>query len=405
MRILQINAVNAIASTGRICSAMHDFFSAHGHRCVTAYSKGPAVCPADEYRIGSEADAKLHGLLSRVSGEQGYFSKGATKKLLRFADEYAPDIVVLHNLHANYIHLPLLLRYLAKKEIATVAVLHDCWLFTGHCCHFAAAGCDRWQARCGNCPALKQYNVSWFRDTSAKLLQDKKDLFGAIGRLGVIGVSDWITGEARKAPVFRNAKRIERIYNWVDTDAFVPRDTEALRCALGLEGKKVILCAASGWSEKKGLGTVLLLAERLPADCRLLLVGNLPAQTKLGENIVHRPPNYDVQAYAAYYALADVLVQPSLEETFGLVAAESLSCGTPVVCFDSTANPELIGPGCGRVVPAGDVQALADAVASVLAAGKADCAQACRAFALRNFQMENNLSQYARLFETLCAMR
>ena len=212
MKILQINAVNAIASTGRNARELGDFLLSQGHDSVIAYSKGPSLDKNREFIIGNNIDEKLHGLLSRISGMQGYFSRGATKKLLSFMDEYSPDVVVLNNLHANYINLPLLLGYLAKKDIATVAVLHDCWFYTGKCCHYTAKGCYKWKESCGACPQLKKYNKSWFFDRTEKMLADKKKLFGAIPRLAVVGVSDWITEEARKAPVFTNAKIFKRIW-------------------------------------------------------------------------------------------------------------------------------------------------------------------------------------------------
>lgn len=402
MKVLQINAVNKIASTGRTTSEMADFLRQTGHTCAVAYSVGPSEIPEFEYRIGSDLDAKLHGLLSRVSGKQGYFSKSATRKLLSFTDDFAPDIVVLRNLHANYIHLPMLLNYLAEKDIATVAVLHDCWFFTGKCCHYTVAGCYKWQESCGNCPALRKYNTSWFFDKTPQMLADKKALFGAIPRLAVVGVSDWLTNEAKKAPVFQNAEIIERIYNWVDTEIFAPRETEALRQKLNLQGKKVILCVASGWSKEKGLDSVLQLADRLTEDRRILLVGNLPEGTRLKNNILHIQQTHNVEEMASYYALADVFFQPSLEETFGKVSAEALSCGTPVVCFDLTANPELVGEGCGAVVPTGDIGALTEQVNYILESGKNTYTKTCRDFALQNFSKEKNMLQYMQLFETLC---
>lgn len=402
MKVLQINAVNAVASTGRTCQEMHAFLKEQGVRCVTAYSKGKAVCAEDEYVIGNTFDTKLHGLLSRVSGKQGYFSKAATRKLLSFTDEFAPDVVVLRNLHANYIHLPMLLGYLAEKNIATVAVLHDCWFYTGKCCHYTAAGCYKWQERCGNCPALKKYNISWFFDKTAEMLADKKALFGAIPRLGVVGVSDWLTGEAQKAPVFQNAKVLQRIYNWVDTDLFIPQDTTALRAQMGLQNKQVLLCVASGWSKAKGLDTVLRLAERLTKEQILLLVGNAPREQLTDPHIRHIPATNDTKELAALYAMADVFVQPSLEETFGKVTAEALSCDTPVVCFDSTANPELVGEGCGTVVPVGDVQAMNNAIQQILKQGKEAFSPNCRNYAVEHFQKGKNLKEYLNLFVTLC---
>lgn len=400
MKILQINAVNAIASTGRNAKELGDFLLSQGHDSVIAYSKGPSLDKNREFIIGNNIDAKLHGLLSRISGMQGYFSRGATKKLLSFMDEYSPDVVALNNLHGNYINLPLLLGYLAKKDIATVAVLHDCWFYTGKCCHYTAKGCYKWKDSCGACPQLKKYNKSWLFDRTEKMLADKKKLFGAIPRLAVVGVSDWITEEARKAPVFSNAKIFKRIYNWIDTETFAPRNTDALREKLGLDGKNVILAVASGWNKEKGIDTLLEIADKLTEDEKLLLVGNI-GSIELKENIIHIPATNSVSELAEYYSLADVFVQPSLEETFGKVTAEALSSGTPAVCFNSTANPELVGDNCGSVVEVGQIDRLYKEIEEILSKDKSIYSKACREFAEHNFNMEKNLSEYAKLFEEL----
>lgn len=167
--MLQINAVNKIASTGRNVQELSDFLTAKGDLCINAYSKGLSVTPDKEFVIGAGThDVKMHGLLSRISGQQGYFSRNATRKLLKYMEKLVPDIVVLNNLHGNYINLPMLLKYLAEKNIATVAVLHDCWFYTGKCCHYTVDNCYKWQSGCGNCPSLKKYNKSWFFDRTKK---------------------------------------------------------------------------------------------------------------------------------------------------------------------------------------------------------------------------------------------
>lgn len=404
MKVLQINAVNKVASTGRTAFEMSEFLRKHGHSCVTVYSKGVSVSPENEYIIGSNLDIKVHGLLSRISGQQGYFSRGATVKLLRFMDEYKPDVVLLRNLHGNYINLPMLLKYLAKKDIATVAVLHDCWFYTGKCCHYTVQGCYKWQKSCGKCPQLKKYNKSWLFDRTGKMLADKKRLFGDIPRLAVVGVSDWLTQEAKKAPVFEGAKVFQRIYNWIDTETFSPKDTAETREKLGLTGKKVILAVASGWSKVKGLDTVLEISKRLKKDEKLLLVGNVNG-IELNDNVTYIPATNSLEELVKYYSLADVFVQPSLEETFGKVSAEALSCGTPVVCFNSTANPELVGEGCGASVSIGDIDSMCKEINTILDNGKAQYENRCRSFAKENFDMENNLHQYLKMFDCLSAFK
>lgn len=403
MKVLQINAVNAIASTGRNASELSEYLIQHGHSCVIAYSKGLSVNPEYEYKIGSNLDTKLHGLLSRITGMQGYFSKSATKKLLQFMDNYNPDIVVLNNLHGNYINLPMLLKHLANKDIPTVAVLHDCWFYTGKCCHYTARGCYKWQTICGECPQLNKYNKSWFFDRTPKLHKDKIKLFGNIPRLAVVGVSDWILNEAKQAPVFKNAKVFKRIYNWIDTDVFYPRNNDNLRNELGLEDKKVILSVASVWSKEKGLDTVIELASQLKANEQYILVGNV-GDIKLPQNIIHIPATNSVEELARYYSIADVFVQPSMEETFGKVMAEALSCGTPVVCFDSTANPELVGNDCGAVVPAGNTYEMLSEMIGIVYSDNFDYANHCRNFVISNFKIQTNLNEYLKLFNEIVVL-
>ena len=149
MKILQINAVNAIKSTGRTCLEMSNYFNDNGHNCVTAYSMGPSVNAEKEFIIGTAFDRKAHALLSRLFGMQGYFSRSATKNLIAYIKIFSPDVVILRNFHSNYINLPMVLKFLAKNNISTVVVLHDCWFYTGKCCHYTIAGCYKWKSGCG----------------------------------------------------------------------------------------------------------------------------------------------------------------------------------------------------------------------------------------------------------------
>ena len=130
MKVLQINAVYGSGSTGVIVKDIENAITDCGGKAFVAYQRAPFK-PVNSYRIGNALDWKMHALYSRVFGKQAYFSKCATKKLLKWIDEVSPDVIHLHNLHSNYINLPMLLKYVAKKNIATVVTLHDCWFFTG----------------------------------------------------------------------------------------------------------------------------------------------------------------------------------------------------------------------------------------------------------------------------------
>lgn len=395
MKVLQINAVYGISSTGRITMELEHILQQQGHQSLVAATK--TNCQRDGlYIIGNKWDWKLHALCSRIFGLQGYYSGRATKKLIQYIEAEKPDIIHLHNLHANYVNLPMLFRYIAEKNIATVITLHDCWFYTGKCTHYTTEQCFKWKTGCQNCPKLRTDNKSWLFDRTAKMWADRKAWFEWVPRLAVVGVSDWIAEDARKS-VMRSAKYITRIYNWIDLECFKPQ-TEC--CIQGYEGKFVILGVASGWGEKKGLPTFLELSRQLEDDEVLILVGGMPA-IHLPDNIVHIPATENVQKLVDYYCLADVFLQLSKEESFGKVAAEALACGTPVITVDSTANKELVPDGCGIVLDHLDVPAVKNALQTVRKNGKKYYSDSCRCFAEDNFAMKDRVNDYIHLYEKL----
>jgi glycosyltransferase involved in cell wall biosynthesis len=93
----------------------------------------------------------------------------------------------------------------------------------------------------------------------------------------------------------------------------------------------------------------------------------------------------------AYHA-AELFVLPSLEDGFGFVVAEAMACGLPVVVTDQCGAAELVSPGkTGWVVPAGDSDALAAAIADALAhrADLAEMGRAARATVERRMGIDN----------------
>ena len=221
MKILQINCVYKIGSTGRISADFQNYVNNHTeHTCKTVFSYGGT--PDDGYIIGNKFDRNIHGLMSRLTGKQAWFSKHETKKLIKYIDEYSPDIIQLGNLHGNFINFPILMKYISKKDIATVITLHDCWPFTGKCCHYTVDNCYRWQTGCHDCPRLKKDNPSWYMDKTSQLWNQKRKLLGAVPRLAVVGVSKWIMNEAKKSPLMENVKEFSYIYNGIDEKTFKP---------------------------------------------------------------------------------------------------------------------------------------------------------------------------------------
>ena len=219
--------------------------------------------------------------------------------------------------------------------------------------------------------------------------------------MAVTGVSQWTVDEGKKS-FLRCAKIIERIYNWIDMETFQPQPSAAeARARLIPEGKKMVLGVASRWSNAKGLDGFLALSDRLGEDYVICLVGAMPEGVELPAQMMHISATDSPQKLAELYTMADVFVTMSPEETFGKVSAEALSCGTPVVCYDSTANKELVGPGCGAVHALGDLDAVEHSVRTICQNGKEHYTEACRAFAQENFKKEDRIRDYLKLYEAI----
>ena len=400
MKVLQINAALEYGSTGRNAIELSDFLEKNGHESIIAYSM--CIKPTlNSYRINSAIDVKMHGLLSRLTGLQGYFSYFATKKLIKFMKKEKFDIVNLGNLHGNFINIPMLFSYLIKTQTATVITLHDCFLYTGRCTHYTKDNCFLWKSGCENCPRLKKDNVSWFFDRSKQVFNMKKNSYEKMKKLAVIGVSKWITDEA-KLSVLKNAQYIECIYNWVDTDIFKPKENNIKR-KFNLEGKFVILGVASSWGTDKGIDGFYELSEKILKErenYQIVLVGNNTSKKKI-KNITYIEETHDVMELSEIYNMADVFLNLSTEESFGKVTAEALSCGVPVIVPDTTANPELVKDGCGYVFEKFDMEKIINYTDEIHKKGKEFYIRNTRDFAKENFSKNDNLKKYLALFEKI----
>lgn len=398
MKIVQINAVYGVGSTGRIAQDIAATLRKDGHEAYVFWATG---CRADEnarlIRVGNTLDHKLHAALRRIDGKQGWHSRAATKKLCRDLLKIKPDVVHLHNMHSNYIHLPLLLQFLGENKIPTLITIHDSWMFTcGYCAHYIYHDCDQWDKGCQNCPAVRKT----LRKNGAKMYKIKEELYSRIPDLAINGVSKWTT-EAAGQGMLKTAKIKETIYNWIDTELFKPQDNAAaVRKKYNIpENHKLILGVAQGWSENKGLKEFLQIADVLP-DVTVILVGEDHGIPKR-ENLRCIGFTSDRQELIDLYSAADLFVNPSRAETFGLVTAEAMSCGTPVAAYNNTGSAELVAPQCGALVPDGDADALVAQVRNVLKNGKDAYTQACRQWVLDNFEKQTQLQKYVELYEKL----
>lgn len=399
MKVLQINSVCGFGSTGRIATDIADLLISRGDDCRIAYGRenAPEAYQQLAVRIGSNLDNKIHGLQTRLLDLHGFGSKKATKAFLKWVAQYDPDLIHLHNIHGYYIHLELLFDYLKKSGKPVVWTLHDCWTMTGHCSHFSAVQCDQWKTGCRSCPQLREYPATVFGGNVAQNYARKKQAFTGLPNMTIVTPSHWLASVVKDS--FLGSYPVLPIYNGIDLNIFRPTIGD-FRRKYGLEKKKIVLGVANVWTARKGLQDFVKLADMLDDSFQIVLVGLSPQQIEeLPKNILGITRTSSVKELAQIYSAADVFINPSVEETMGMTTVEAMACGTPVITYNATAVPEVVAPGCGTVVPAGDVSAIA---AAILHSNKEAMTDACLQ-AAQQYKKEDKYEEYLKLYNTMKA--
>ena len=374
MKILMINSVCGIKSTGRICTDLAAMLTKRGHEVKIAYGREavPEIYQKYAVRIGTNTDVKLHGLKARMADASGFGSTAATKRFIRWVKTYDPDIIHLHNLHGYYIDVRMLFSYLRKCGKPILWSFYDCWSFTGHCAHFDFNECDKWQTECHNCKFLEEYPKS-FVDNSKRNYRVKKELFTGIPNLQIIVPSAWMQRKVGMSYMKDYPCRI--LPNGIDTACFYPREND-IKSQYGIEDQKLLVGVSSIWQKMKGIDYLNRLAETLPKDqYRLLLVGSCGKGVEIHPDILRVDHTNSVDELCQLYTAADVFVNPTLQETQGLTTIEAFACGTPGVVFRAGGAAECIDDTCGFAVEKGNFDALLQSVVKICETSYS--AQAC----------------------------
>lgn len=392
MKIVQINATCSKGSTGKICEGISRILTANRIENYVLYASAGSALP-EAVKYCDDRYIRAQAGLAHLTGRYGFHSKRATKTLIAKLESIRPDIVHLHNLHGHNCDLELLLGYLKARRSKVIWTFHDCWVFTAYCPHFAMAGCDRWKTGCEHCPQYKRF--SFFFDQSRKLYQKKKQLLSGLD-LTVVTPSQWLAGLVGES--FLKDVPVRVIHNGIDLSVFQPTEADdGLRKRLSPD-KHILLGVAFDWGVRKGLDVFTELAGRLdPRRYRIVLVGtNDKIDRSLPPEVlsVHRTMNQ--RELAALYTAADVFVNPTREEVFGLVNVEANACGTPVVTFRTGGSPECISERSGCVVAYNDIDAMEQACRRICEErpySREDCIAHAQAFG-----QETTYSDYLKLY-------
>lgn len=340
MRVLLINSVCGIRSTGRICTDIATKLDAQGHEVKIAYGREEVPDRFKKYavRIGTNFDIKTHGVCSRVFDNTGFSSKGATEKFIKWVKEYDPDVIHLHNLHGYYINIEILFDYLKYCGKRIIWTLHDCWPVTGHCAYFDFADCDRWKTGCTKCNHKKEYPSSYVFSRSATNYEKKVQLFTGIPNLTIVTPSYWLMDIVKQSLLKEYSVKV--INNGIDTNVFKPQKNKYP--LFENINKKIILGVASPWHKRKGLDVFLQLSKILNQNLyQIALVGLSKQQCdSMPSNIIAIKQTNSPSELAEIYSSAYVFVNPTYEDNYPTTNLEAIACGTPVITFETGGSPE-----------------------------------------------------------------
>ena len=394
MKVLFVNLVYGIGSTGKIIADIMNLLKKYGNDVKALYGTGACSDNADTVKVSGKLEYYFHNAVSRFTDHAGLYSWAATRKMIREIRAFQPDLIHLHTLHGFYVNYEMLFRFLKEANIPVVWTLHDCWTFTGHCTHFSQVKCIQWQTECRDCKLLYRYPQCYWKGDVRRNFLRKKAAFTGVKNLTITTPSQWLADQVSRS--FLQNYPITVIPNGIDRMIFSPQPS-SLREKYHLEDKKIVLGVANAWNARKGLPDLLTLADRLGSDYQGVLFGLIEKQLPdIPSDVLGLLRTANQTELAQWYTAADVFVNPTYEDTFPSVDLEAQACGTPVVVYETDGCPETVMPGNGLLIPQGDMQALENAVKTIADSGRRADPQR-----MAQFDREQAYQGYIKLYKDI----
>lgn len=364
MRVLIINVVCGIKSTGRICTDLAEELERQGNIVKIAYGRDNVPEQYKKYavRIGNDISVNIHGIKARLFDASGFGSRWSTYQFLKWVDEFDPDVVHLHNIHGYFINIELLFEYLKTKRKRVIWTLHDCWAFSGHSALCDAAKCQRWVTGCFSCPQKKEYPKTYL-DRSKYNWKEKKRIMGQMPNMTIVTPSNWLANAVKKS--YLQEYTVKVIHNGIDLSLF-KNISSNFRRQHNLSNKNILLGVASTWNELKGYYDFIKLAKLLDDSYRIILVGVSEKQKRdLPSNIIGIKRTESIQELVQIYSASDIFLNLTYCDTYPTVNIEAISCSIPVITYETGGSPESVRQGLGKVVEQGNIKELIEAIKAV----------------------------------------
>lgn len=346
MKVLIANWIYNWGSTGYILRDLKNGLQDQGIEvcvaCGVSRDDDPSV-----FTFSNDKERALYGKLTRLGLSRLRGSTVASKKLIRFIEQEKPDLVHLHLLHCTTINLYHLLRYLGKNHIKTILTNHAELYYTGTCGY--AFNCNKFlNSECRNCDNPNEATESYLFASPhrhwKKMADSLKDFSSSTFRN--TAVSPWLQDRVLRSSMMRRFA-CDVVMNGVDTEVYTKRGaTGRVLDKLGDKlGKYTVYVSAkfdpANKNDIKGGFYIVELAKTLPKVTFVVVATDYSHTDNLPENILFWGKAATQMELAELYSNAAMTVLTSRKETFSMICAETLCCGTPVVGF-LAGGPESI---------------------------------------------------------------
>lgn len=423
MKIAQLNTYDIIGGAARASYRLHQGMCQLGHDSTLfvryKHSDDPTVYPVSTPELDARADALEWFIIQRrYIGENrtplsnSYFSFGYPGfDVSHLAGVAQADVINMHWVAAY--QSPTTLHKLLALGKPVVWTFHDMWALSGGC-HYAAT-CDGYQHDCSGCPQLNDNPL----ELPAVMLADKIDLLSHFDNLTIVAASQWMAECVRRSKLFRRC-RVEVIPYSLENDLFVSPPKAEAKQRVGIAPDTVTFVTASVTEKRKGFPDLLNALERCLENAqfkalveqqkfKLIFYGQeIDALKTFKLPYVHLGwRSSDAELIEAYSA-GDAVILPSQQDNMPLTMLEAMSCGVPVIAFQTGGMQDVIEDGItGRLVPLGDYQRLTEVLLEC-ALNPDQCRQMgeqSRRVIESRFTMPTESKHYAALYDDLLKQR